>query len=68
MMGDSGKAGFQHGTLSGYTHHRCRCPECKEAKAAYARDKGSNVRTGAVAETKRRYDRRRATERKDGAA
>jgi hypothetical protein len=25
-----------HGTLSGYTNHRCRCIECRAARTAYA--------------------------------
>lgn len=31
--------GFQHGTLNGYNNHRCKCLECKAAKAAYMRER-----------------------------
>lgn len=26
---------IEHGTLSGYAHYRCRCPECREASRVY---------------------------------
>ncbi len=26
-----------HGTLGGYTNHKCRCAECRAAKAGYMR-------------------------------
>ena len=25
----------EHGTVSGYQHHKCRCPDCREAYNAY---------------------------------
>lgn len=28
---------WSHGTESGYTYRKCRCPECRAAHAAYAR-------------------------------
>lgn len=28
-----------HGTLSGYHHYRCRCPECRSAAATYERNR-----------------------------
>ena len=24
-----------HGTLDGYTHHACRCPQCRQAMSHY---------------------------------
>lgn len=27
-----------HGTLNGYQYHRCRCVECKAARATYNRE------------------------------
>ena len=27
---------FEHGTLSGYTHHHCRCAKCQLAHTEYA--------------------------------
>lgn len=27
-----------HGTVSGYTNHKCRCVDCREAQAAYMRE------------------------------
>jgi hypothetical protein len=29
--------GARHGTIYGYNHQRCRCPECRGANAAHAR-------------------------------
>jgi hypothetical protein len=26
-----------HGTANGYKHHKCRCVDCRAAKAAYSR-------------------------------
>jgi hypothetical protein len=31
------RPGSSHGTVSRYTGKRCRCPECREAMAAYGR-------------------------------
>lgn len=36
MQGRDRTAGaYEHGTLMGYTHGRCRCPECRKARNAY---------------------------------
>lgn len=29
--------GINHGTLTGYTTHACRCPDCRAANTAYSR-------------------------------
>lgn len=28
---------FEHGTVNGYTNHKCRCDECRSAWATYVR-------------------------------
>ena len=30
---------YPHGTMSSYTHGRCRCRVCRDASAAYARER-----------------------------
>lgn len=51
---------IRHGTLSGYNHDGCRCPDCRAVKAAWHRDTGANVRIGKRAEQKRAWDRKHA--------
>lgn len=33
----------QHGTVSGYTYGRCRCDDCRDAKAAYQRENAEKL-------------------------
>jgi hypothetical protein len=47
-----------HGSLSGYNYRGCRCDRCRQAKNAYARERGENVRVGRRAEQKRLADER----------
>lgn len=35
---------YEHGTLNGYTYHRCRCAECKWAAAAYRKENAGRIR------------------------
>lgn len=48
---------MKHGTVSCYVYHKCRCDDCRAAKASYERERGQNRRNGARAEHKRRWDR-----------
>lgn len=45
-----------HGTPGGYNNHGCRCQRCRRAKRDYERTRGGEVRVGARAVTKRRWD------------
>ena len=38
--------GIRHGTTSGYSHYKCRCDECRQAVAAYARKRNAARRAG----------------------
>lgn len=46
-----------HGTLNAYNSRGCRCDACREAKAVYAREHGSNRRVGTRGEAKNAWDR-----------
>lgn len=47
---------YSHGTLTMYNYRRCRCAECREAKNRYAREHGTNRRTGKRREQKAKHD------------
>lgn len=37
---------IKHGLLSTYTHEKCRCKDCKEAKRAYEEKRRTKIRKG----------------------
>lgn len=39
---------IQHGTLSGYTHRKCRCPLCKDAINLYYRTRRAKRRAAGI--------------------
>ena len=43
LMKTFGNIGINHGTTTGYKHHKCRCQACKEANAIAVQRQRANA-------------------------
>jgi hypothetical protein len=39
---------YPHGTIGGYTNHRCRCEHCRRVAAAYQADRTARKRKAGI--------------------